>query len=191
MHIVTGLENEFTKWNITTIDGVNNPQQQSSQIEIRQIIPSLKNSFIWTTDDDRIFTIGKPHVPNLASTNDDNVEEQLISNPLNCVEWKWKERARRYLRMNEEMAEYIDSRLLNVKNVYASCFSVFLDLGDGVFFASNEHEDRMWKLQKEIRLFVTSSSSNHALIVFGKFSYLKSGVYNLFYNVFYRGQFSN
>ncbi|EFC37144.1 predicted protein [Naegleria gruberi] len=145
------IDGVFEKCNLVSL-------HQLTNLEIKKICPSSRNSFIWTSEEDRIFKVGRSNVP-IES------EIQYWKNPLNCFEWKWKERVNRYLRMNKEMASIVDGRVLNLKNIYASWYAVFLELDDGVFFAVNDQDERMWKLEKEIKMFVTSPCSNHALVV--------------------------
>ncbi|KAG2394203.1 hypothetical protein C9374_003967 [Naegleria lovaniensis] len=146
------IDEQFSKWHVTQLPPL-------SRLDILHVVSSSKNSFIWASDD-KVFTIGKSK----DTIFDDNIHEELI---LNCREWNWREAAKRFLTFHPEMKDLVgDYRMLAIKNIYASCYAVFVDLGDSVFLASNEHDSTMWKFEKNVKLFVTSSSSNHVLVVF-------------------------
>lgn len=89
---------------------------------------------------------------------------------MNCVEWKWKDHLKRCFFNNQhDLSEHIDLRFVSLKNIYASFSSIYLDLGGGLYFGStttNASEDRFFKLDKQVRLFVSSPLCDHSVIVF-------------------------
>ncbi|KAF0982325.1 hypothetical protein FDP41_011255 [Naegleria fowleri] len=148
------IDESFSAWHVTHLT----PLQDE---DILHVASSSKNSFIWTSND-KIYTIGRPKDTSIVV---DAVEQS--NRILNCKEWNWREVVKHFLRYHPEMNDIVgDVRMLSIKNIEASCYAVFVDLGDSLFLASNEHNHTMWKFEKKVKLFVTSPSSNHVLVVF-------------------------